>query len=133
MKIQNNHEPHSSQAIMSQALHCYIAHRQLTPVCSSPFIHNASDNCNYITSEEWPLYPTEDRPGTKVIHCGDVLLRHRKIGARVHPCGAINVKYTDYFNRILNWDFRVDFQILEWISGFHSGFLDFRLDFWISV
>ena len=24
------------------------------------------------------------------------------------------------------------FRISEWISGFHSGFLDFSLDFWIS-
>ena len=30
-------------------------------------------------------------------------------------------------------DFRVDFWISQWISGFHSGFLDFSLDFWISV
>ena len=26
----------------------------------------------------------------------------------------------------------MDFWISEWISGFHSGFLDFSLDFWIS-
>ena len=30
-------------------------------------------------------------------------------------------------------DFRLDFWISQWISGFHSGFLDFSLDFWISV
>ena len=29
-------------------------------------------------------------------------------------------------------DFRLDFWISQWISGFHSGFLDFSLDFWIS-
>ena len=29
-------------------------------------------------------------------------------------------------------DFTVDFWISQWISGFHSGFLDFSLDFWIS-
>ena len=26
----------------------------------------------------------------------------------------------------------MDFWISDWISGFHSGFLDFSLDFWIS-
>ena len=26
----------------------------------------------------------------------------------------------------------MDFWISQWISGFHSGFLDFSLDFWIS-
>ena len=26
----------------------------------------------------------------------------------------------------------MDFRILEWISGFQNGFLDFRLDVWIS-
>ena len=26
----------------------------------------------------------------------------------------------------------LDFWISQWISGFHSGFLDFSLDFWIS-
>ena len=26
----------------------------------------------------------------------------------------------------------MDFWILEWISGFQIGFLDFSLDFWIS-
>ena len=26
----------------------------------------------------------------------------------------------------------MDFWISVWISGFHSGFLDFSLDFWIS-
>ena len=26
----------------------------------------------------------------------------------------------------------MDFWISEWISGFHSGFLDFTVDFWIS-
>ena len=26
----------------------------------------------------------------------------------------------------------MDFWISHWISGFHSGFLDFSLDFWIS-
>ena len=30
-------------------------------------------------------------------------------------------------------DFRVDFWISEWISGFQIGFLDFTVDFWISV
>ena len=43
--------------------------------------------------------------------------------------------------RILEWisgfqigflDFTLDFWISQWISGFHSGFLDFSLDFWIS-
>ena len=29
-------------------------------------------------------------------------------------------------------DFRLDFWISNWISGFHSGFLDFKVDFWIS-
>ena len=29
-------------------------------------------------------------------------------------------------------DFRVDFWISEWISGFQIGFLDFTVDFWIS-
>ena len=29
-------------------------------------------------------------------------------------------------------DFKVDFWISKWISGFQSGFLDFRVDFWIS-
>ena len=29
-------------------------------------------------------------------------------------------------------DFRLDFRISEWISGFQSGFLDFKVDFWIS-
>ena len=27
----------------------------------------------------------------------------------------------------------MDFWISDWISGFHSGFLDFSLDFWISA
>ena len=27
----------------------------------------------------------------------------------------------------------MDFRILEWISGFQSGFLDFKVDFWISL
>ena len=27
----------------------------------------------------------------------------------------------------------MDFWISQWISGFHSGFLDFSLDFWISA
>jgi len=27
----------------------------------------------------------------------------------------------------------VDFRISEWISGFQIGFLDFRVDFWISI
>ena len=27
----------------------------------------------------------------------------------------------------------MDFWISEWISGFHSGFLDFTVDFWISA
>ena len=26
----------------------------------------------------------------------------------------------------------MDFCFSDWISGFHSGFLDFSLDFWIS-
>ena len=26
----------------------------------------------------------------------------------------------------------MDFWISDWISGFHSGFLDFTVDFWIS-
>ena len=26
----------------------------------------------------------------------------------------------------------MDFWISNWISGFHSGFLDFTVDFWIS-
>ena len=30
-------------------------------------------------------------------------------------------------------DFTVDFWISQWISGFHSGFLDFTVDFWISA
>ena len=30
-------------------------------------------------------------------------------------------------------DFRVDFRISDWISGLQSGFLDFRVDFWISI
>ena len=29
-------------------------------------------------------------------------------------------------------DFKVDFWISKWISGFQSGFLDFKVDFWIS-
>ena len=29
-------------------------------------------------------------------------------------------------------DFKVDFWITKWISGFQSGFLDFKVDFWIS-
>ena len=29
-------------------------------------------------------------------------------------------------------DFKVDFWISKWISGFQSGFLDFKADFWIS-
>ena len=29
-------------------------------------------------------------------------------------------------------DFRMDFWISKWISGFRSGFLDFEVDFWIS-
>ena len=29
-------------------------------------------------------------------------------------------------------DFRSDFWISEWISGFQIGFLDFIVDFWIS-
>ena len=28
--------------------------------------------------------------------------------------------------------FRQDFRISRWISGFQVGFLDFKLDFWIS-
>ena len=27
----------------------------------------------------------------------------------------------------------MDFWISDWISGFHSGFLDFTVDFWISA
>ena len=27
----------------------------------------------------------------------------------------------------------MDFWIPDWISGFHSGFLDFTVDFWISA
>ena len=30
-------------------------------------------------------------------------------------------------------DFKVDFWISKWISGFQSGFLDFKVDFWISL
>ena len=59
-------------------------------------MHGASYNCNYITSKEWPLYPTEDRPGTKVIHYVTF----------VHTCSVINESiriFADYFNRILNW------------------------------
>ena len=29
-------------------------------------------------------------------------------------------------------DFKMDFWISKWISGFQSGFLDFKVDFWIS-
>ena len=29
-------------------------------------------------------------------------------------------------------DLKVDFWISKWISGFQSGFLDFEVDFWIS-
>ena len=29
-------------------------------------------------------------------------------------------------------DFKVDFWISKWISGFQGGFLDFKADFWIS-
>ena len=30
-------------------------------------------------------------------------------------------------------DFRLDFWISQWISGFHSGFLDFWISVWISA
>ena len=48
---------------------------------------------------------------------------------------------SDLVSSILTWisgfqsgflDFRLDFRISEWISGFQSGFLDFKVDFWIS-
>ena len=29
-------------------------------------------------------------------------------------------------------DFKVDLWISKWISGFQSGFLDFKVNFWIS-
>ena len=41
-------------------------------------------------------HTTEDRLGTKVIHCGDVLLRHYKsVHVHVRVVQVINVKYTD--------------------------------------
>ena len=46
----------------------------------------------------------KDRPGTKVIHCGDVLLCHKEV--HVHAMSVINKSiriFADYFNRILNW------------------------------
>ena len=51
------------------------------------------------------------------------------IHVRVNP-----VMYAGYFNRILNWisEFQSGFPDSGWISGFQIGFLDFRLDFWIS-
>ena len=63
---------------------------------------------------------------------------------RARPCkhsDVISLKYTDTRGGSLDWisrfqsgflDFRLDFWISEWISGFQSGFLDFRVDFWIS-
>ena len=74
-------------------------------MCSltSCIIHQPN-NYNYITSEEWPLHPTEDRPGTKVIHCGDILLHHKTV--HVHACEIFNESiriFADYFNRILDW------------------------------
>ena len=97
-------------------------HTHTTCSLTSCIIHQPN-NYNYITSEEWPLHLTEDRPGTKVIQCGDILLRHKMV--HMHACEIFNESiriFANYFNRIL-----------DWISGFHSGFLDFTLDFWISV
>ena len=63
---------------------------------------------------------------------------------RACPCkhsDVISLKYTDIRGGSLDWisgfqsgflDFKVDFWISDWISGFQSGFLDFRVDFWIS-
>ena len=66
---------------------------------------------------------------------------------RARPCkhsDVISLKYTDIRGGSLDWisgfqsgflDFKVDFWISDWISGFQSGFLDFvgfldfRLDF----
>ena len=60
---------------------------------------------------------------------------------RACPCkhsDVISLKYTDIRGGSLDWisgfqsgflDFKVDFWISDWISGFQSGFLDFRLDF----
>ena len=43
---------------------------------------------------------------------------------RARPCKhsvVISLKYTD-----------IRGGLLDWISGFQSGFLDFKVDFWIS-
>ena len=61
---------------------------------------------------------------------------------RARPCKLISLKYTDIHGGSLDWisgfqsgflDFKVDFWIADWISGFQIGFLDFRVDFWISL
>ena len=64
---------------------------------------------------------------------------------RARPCkhsDVISLKYTDIRGGSLDWisgfqsgflDFKVDFWISKWISGFQIGFLDFRVDFWISL
>ena len=55
-----------------------------------------------------------------------LLLHHRKIRARAHPCKSDDVIiwiFADYFNSILNLDFRVDF---NWSST--SGVQDFFRD-----
>ena len=63
---------------------------------------------------------------------------------RARPCkhsDVISLKYTDIRGGSLDWisgfqsgflDFKVDFWISDWISGFQSGFLDFVGFRWIS-
>ena len=60
---------------------------------------------------------------------------------RARPCKLISLKYTDIRRGSLDWisgfqsgflDFKVDFWISKWISGFQCGFLDFWISEWIS-
>ena len=71
-----------------------------------------------------------DRKIGRVQRSFDLMLTSYIIRAR--PCkhsDVISLKYTDIRGGALDWI--SGFQS-AWISGFQSGFLDFKVDFWIS-
>ena len=66
--------------------------------------------------------PDRRSAGYKGHSCGDILLRHKT----VHVMRVVE-------SGIGFPDFRMDFWISQWISGFQLGFLDFWISVWISA
>ena len=72
--------------------------------------------------KKWPLSPTENRSGTKVI---DLMLTSYIICARPYKHSDVTSLRIYVEGHWIGFpDFKVDFWISEWISGFHwiSGF-----------